>query len=551
MKNLYSYSRILVFNLLLLFSFISFAQTDPPENFYVTPVGMASWDSITSNDFQFYKVFLDGVFITDTDSSTYSYASNSEELIAGESYLAEISALYNDGLSEKTNFEFVYLPCDSFPAWSFFNAYAIAGSENAQLSWTDNLMFIPIEENFESGGLPNGWSMYTNSATGWSITSNGSSSNWEIPEGNAYYACSNDDAANDDGSMDYLITPEMNFVGLSEIQLSFSSFLNGAYGQSGTVEISLDGGYNWIVLEDTENNDDWIEIQVDLSAYAGEASAKIAFHSNDNGEWASGWAIDNVSITASKSAKTNSTIIGTNIYRNGELIDFVATPDTFYLDLNLSPGFYDYCVSKVYSDDEGSHSWTSCPETNCAYNILFEEDCMTPQPSIENHPQNPYVIIFNFQLSKPNDKNTQELLGFNLYRDYMLLNETLITSTYYDTLPGPGTYSYYAIAIYSICGESEPSNEYVIMIGNQIGMEEYAKNFQINPNPANDFLKIDCSGVIKSVYIYNSAGHIMSRTRPQNSSQMTINTANWNSGMYFIEIQTNQGVQRSKIMIQH
>ena len=35
----------------------------------------------------------------------------------------------------------------------------------------------------------------------------------------------------------------------------------------------------------------------DLSAYAGEPNLYVAFHSNDNGFWASGWAIDDVFIT--------------------------------------------------------------------------------------------------------------------------------------------------------------------------------------------------------------------------------------------------------------
>jgi hypothetical protein len=380
MKDLYSYSRILVFNLLLIFSFISFAQTDPPENFYVTPIGMASWDSIQNDDFQFYKVFLDGVFITDVDSVSYQYGSNGEELEPGESYYGEIAALYNAGLSEKVGFEFVYLPCDSFPNHTMIDAFNLEGSNDVMVLWSDSVYFTPIYEDFEGGTLPDEWSMVTNSSAGWFITEDGSSSNWEIPEVGGFYACSNDDAANDDGSMDYLITPELTFFGLTEINLSFLSFFDGQYDQIATVEISFDGGSSWEVVTEVQANDEWTEVQLDLSEYAGQINVWLAFHSNDSEEWASGWAIDNVSITAAKNKKENYSHIGTNIYLDDELISFVPTPDTFHIIEDFPPyGYHDLCISKVFSNDNGAHTWTSCYGELCIYDIGTGWPCLPPE----------------------------------------------------------------------------------------------------------------------------------------------------------------------------
>ena len=50
-----------------------------------------------------------------------------------------------------------------------------------------------------------------------------------------------DDAANDDGSVDYMITPAFNVSGAEAVILNFASYFDGAYGQSASIGISEDG----------------------------------------------------------------------------------------------------------------------------------------------------------------------------------------------------------------------------------------------------------------------------------------------------------------------
>ncbi len=332
--------------------------------------------------FQFYKIWHDGVFSNDVDTNFYQYGTNPavDILVPGETYNACVASLYSTGLSAQTCYEWTYLPCDSFPSWTIFDAYNVEGSDENLVVWTDNVFFTPIEEDFEAG-LPEGWMTSTSSAVGWFFTTDGSSAFWAIPPGDGTYACSNDDAANDDGSVDYLITPEMSFVGLSDVQLTFSSYLDGAYGQTGTIEVTMDGGATWEVVESVGTATAWTEVQVDLSAYVGSESIWVAFHSNDNGAWASGWAVDNVSIAPSKAGKANSIVKGTNVYRDGEMVAFVPEPDTFFLDMNLEPGYYDYCIAKVYGeeeDDNEMHWWTSCPDGSCVLDVFVPEECIAP-----------------------------------------------------------------------------------------------------------------------------------------------------------------------------
>ncbi len=46
-----------------------------------------------------YKVWLDGIFLTDTEETFYQYAT--ENLVPGQEYLAEVAAMYTTGMSAK------------------------------------------------------------------------------------------------------------------------------------------------------------------------------------------------------------------------------------------------------------------------------------------------------------------------------------------------------------------------------------------------------------------------------------------------------------------
>ena len=165
------------------------------------------------------------------------------------------------------------------------------------LSWDPPYGPIPsdFEEDFEEGVIPEEWITTTNSAQGWFITQDGSSAFWTVPS-HTWYMCSNDDMADDDGSVDYLITPGLNVSGAQMITLNFASYYDGAYGQTAHVLVSTDG-VNFTEVVTLDPSPEWVIETVDLSQYAGVPNLHIVFHSNDNGAWASGWAVDDVFIT--------------------------------------------------------------------------------------------------------------------------------------------------------------------------------------------------------------------------------------------------------------
>ena len=86
------------------------------------------------------------------------------------------------------------------------------------------------------------------------------------------------------------------FLSIFLYWLVFDSYFTGAYGQTAHVEVSTDGGTTWASALDLADGSAWETITVNLGAYtgAGMTGVIVAFHTNDNGAWASGWAIDNV-----------------------------------------------------------------------------------------------------------------------------------------------------------------------------------------------------------------------------------------------------------------
>ncbi len=169
-------------------------------------------------------------------------------------------------------------------------------------TWDTPLITQMLNQDFEDPTFPPaGWQTFTNDI-GWFRSDDGGSGAFPVPPGDGFYAIANDDAAGSvsDGSMDYLITPAMDLRESDNFNLYFDSYFDGGYGQIGTVEYSLDGGATWEgPLYNAQPVTDWTPEVVDLSSLSGATGARevwFAFHSDDAGEWASGWAVDNVAV---------------------------------------------------------------------------------------------------------------------------------------------------------------------------------------------------------------------------------------------------------------
>ncbi len=95
---------------------------DPPVNLFVSDSGYATWDTPSNmRDLLGYNVYLDGVFIAYTADLFYDYDDGT--LIDGQSYLAEVTAVYDEGESDPVDFLFTYQENNPYSEFGFLVDY--------------------------------------------------------------------------------------------------------------------------------------------------------------------------------------------------------------------------------------------------------------------------------------------------------------------------------------------------------------------------------------------------------------------------------------------
>ncbi len=139
-----------------------------------------------------------------------------------------------------------------------------------------------LTENFDSGVVP---------PTGWTEANNGISAGWE-PDLGLVKAWHDDYTGLNDNS---LISPSFDASGVTEMYLHCTQDqLFASWRDTNNVEVSVDGGLTFTVVYSETGTltltDD--PLDVDMSAYAGNADVQVSFHYV--GDYANDWKVDNV-----------------------------------------------------------------------------------------------------------------------------------------------------------------------------------------------------------------------------------------------------------------
>ena len=81
---------------------------------------------------------------------------------------------------------------------------------------------------------------------------------------------------------------------------------------------------------------------------------------------------------------------------------------------------------------------------------------------------------------------------------------------------------------------------------NENGEKEYVTMY---PNPATNYLRIGSNGQIQQIIITNTIGQVVYNKQPNRASE-TVNTSQYDKGVYFVTVKTLNGTTTQKIMIQ-
>ena len=147
-----------------------------------------------------------------------------------------------------------------------------------------------------------------------------------------------------------------------------------------------------------------------------------------------------------------------------------------------------------------------------------------------------------------NQKNN-DLMGFNIYRDGILINNELVTVNNYQDLPAQtGYYCYTVTALYDLCGESDPSNEECIDFHVGIHNNDLS-DVKIYPNPSNSILNIELTSNVSQVVIYNYLGQVVLENNITDETLLHIDLRNYDAGAYLVRFITNKGQSLSKKLV--
>jgi len=95
--------------------------------------------------------------------------------------------------------------------------------------------------------------------------------------------------------------------------------------------------------------------------------------------------------------------------------------------------------------------------------------------------------------------------------------------------------------------EGEPYS--LVTLWEYVGVDENAINVAIYPNPATNTLNINSDSEVSNIKVLNYLGQTIDNFYLK-GMEVAINTSAYNSGIYFIQIETEKGISTQKIVIE-
>lgn len=423
------------------------------------------------------------------------------------------------------------------------------------LCW-DKPLFAPLEESFINSTFPpDSWNSETQ-GIGWQLSDNGSSEGFPVPNNGGFYAFVNNDNAEpgNNGCCDLLTTSSINLRYRDSFTLGFDSFFTAKAGQTALVNYSTNGGQTWNLLSEMEASTEWQSIEIDLSflsGFEGEENVLFQFETSDNGQQGSGWAIDNVLVSAGNfNAEYYVLELGTSSYE----IDFDST--TFFIP-NLM-----YGTEYIYK----LGSYACCIISSSEYKSFTSGYLPVPENFQINFDENTNELYVEWTVPVLLSNVPEGLTGFTLEMDGNTLSEVPYQGesageTIIQTIFGfsPGEHEFCVSAIYDLTPygfsgiiESSLQNcaSITIIYTETIEDIKAALSVKMYPNPTTNKLTIESADKIETVSVVNLLGQSV-LVKEVGLKQVVLNTSVLENGIYLLRVKTEYGIMNKKIVVEN
>ena len=336
-------------------------------------------------------------------------------------------------------------------------------------------------------------------------------------------------------------------------------------------------------------------VEVDLSEYAGNVLYIGFRHYDCSDQYA--LFIDDFQLTYGD-AKRNAEPQVKAAYPAGKYYLVAAAEDAFTVNVTLEvapPAVPTDVVATTINESSIALSWSAVEDVD-AYNINQDEEFLTTESAdvtsytVENlEPSTKYCFIVSSvnngieslktefacattdeapepeKLDAPKNLRAyvrQDVPGFNYKYEITMAWDAVDGATGYDIFVNTetaqdfhmgytngtayvagsdkeGTLEFYVVA-FNDETESDPSEPYTIVIKDD-AVEDLNASFNINPNPVEDRLYIEAETEIEEVVVYDIFGRHQVAETPSLQGNLTIDVSDFASGVYFIQIKTEEG----------
>lgn len=221
-------------------------------------------------------------------------------------------------------------------------------------------------------------------------------------------------------------------------------------------------------------------------------------------------------------------------------------------DYECSFTILDYNGNELFTSGDLEDGIFMTYENNCEEAPLACYPVENLQGEYQWHGNEEYGV--NLAWEKPD--NTTNLNHFNIYRSILVVKEAELIAEipftgddnyeYFDNNDEQGDYEYAVTAVY-VRGDEQCESE-VESIGNMIvtHIDENHADVHIFPNPTNGLLNIEGQGTMR-ITVNNLLGQKLQETTAEGN--IILDLSRYESGMYLVRIETENGVMVQKINV--